>query len=553
MGNVEIKGNLVDVINEDIYKAVITLSDGVIVSIERDYSLPDGMDYIMQGLIDAHVHIESSMLTPAEFARIAVRHGVVGVVTDPHEIANVLGEPGVDFMIEDSKRVRFNFLFGAPSCVPATSFETSGAVLGPDAIERLMRRKEVGLLSEMMNYVGVLNDDADVMAKIEIAKKYGKPIDGHAPALSGDGLAKYASAGISTDHECSTLQEAEEKIKKGMKILIREGSAARNFDALCPLIDMYPDNVMMCADDKHPDDLLDGYIDKMCAEAIRRGCGLLNVIKAGFLNAVKHYGIKHGKIKVGERAEFIILDENWKVKKTYIDGEEVYGEDGVNPVFWREKKKYGEEDVPNIMNHAAITKEDIVVKADGDEALVNVIVAEDGNICTRKEQVALAVENGAIKASADKDVLKMVVVNRYEKDAKPSVAYIKGFGLKCGALGSTISHDCHNILCVGVDDESIVKAVNRLVEIKGGLVVVDDEGVEELKLPFAGLMSNMYGRDVANAYKRLNAKVIGMGSGFHAPFMTLSFMALLVIPELKLSDKGLFDGSNFRFIDLKAE
>ena len=405
----------------------------------------------------------------------------------------------------------------------------------------------------MMNYVGVLNDDADVMAKIEIAKKYGKPIDGHAPALSGDGLAKYASAGISTDHECSTLQEAEEKIKKGMKILIREGSAARNFDALCPLIDMYPDDVMMCADDKHPDDLLDGYIDKMCAEAVRRGCGLLNVIKAGFLNAVKHYGIKHGKIKVGERAEFIILDENWKVKQTYIDGEKVYDEDGVTPAFWREKKKYGEEDVPNIMNHAAITREDIVVKADGDEALVNVIVAEDGNICTRKEQVALAVENGAIKASADKDVLKMVVVNRYEKDVKPSVAYIKGFGLKCGALGSTISHDCHNILCVGVDDESIVRAINRLVEMKGGMVAVDDEGVEELKLPFAGLMSNMYGKDVANAYKRLNAKVIGMGSGFHAPFMTLSFMALLVIPELKLSDKGLFDGSNFRFIDLKAE
>ncbi|MBP5742162.1 MAG: adenine deaminase [Paludibacteraceae bacterium] len=550
----KLEGYIADIYKEEMYKAVINVTDGVITSITKDDTLPDDMNYIMPGLIDAHVHIESSMLLPSEFARMAVKHGVTGIVTDPHEIANVLGEPGIDFMIEDSKKVRFNFLFGAPSCVPSTKFETSGATLDSTAVERLMQRDDIAFLSEMMNYPGVLSEDKDVMAKIAAAKKHNKPIDGHAPALSGEGLVKYAGAGITTEHECATTQEAEEKIKRGMKILIREGSAAKNFDALYTLIDKYPDSVMMCTDDMHPDELCTphSYIDGMCIKALKYGCDLRNVLKAGSVNAAKHYGIKHASIKVGERAEFVVLDENWNVKQTYIDGAMVYDEELgiIKEAFWRTPRNIEGTTFPNVMNHEKISADEICTKAEGERTRLNIISVENGQIYTKTDQEVLEIQDGKVMPSVEKDVLKMVVVNRYDSNVKPAVAYIRGFGLKRGAFGSTISHDCHNIVCVGTDDDSIVKVVNRLVELKGGMVAVDGDNIEELELPLAGLMSPLKGRDVANTYRQLNSKVKELGTSFHAPFMTLSFMTLLVIPELKLSDKGLFDGKQFKFTDI---
>ena len=534
-----IKGKIADPIERRIFNGEIFINDGIIESIRESDDVPD--QYILPGLVDAHVHIESSMLVPSEFARLAVQHGTVATVSDPHEIANVCGTDGINFMIENGKKVPLKFFFGAPSCVPATTFETAGASISPDEVARLLQREEIHYLAEMMNWPGVLTDDPDVLSKIEAAHALGKPVDGHAPGLRGAQAEKYISAGISTDHECFTKEEAEEKLKLGMLIAIREGSAARNFDELIGLIESYPDRIMFCSDDKHPDDLLRGHINQLIARALEKGYELFDLLHAATVLPVKHYKLPVGLLQPGDPADFIITRElrTMKIEETWIDGEKVFANGEV--LFKRVP--------PGRINHfvsSSVSPEDFRLLSD--RPVQEVIVAEDGQLITRRESARLTVRNGEVLPDPEIDILKIAVVNRYQKK-RPAVGFIKNFGFKRGAVASSIAHDSHNIVVVGADDPSIARAVQRIMEERGGISVVHGEREEILPLPIGGIMSDAEGEKVARDYERLNQIAKEMGCRMAAPFMLISFMALLVIPSLKMSDLGLFDADKFEFVD----
>ncbi len=535
-----ISGNIVDVVSKRIFKGIITVEDHKITKITESENVDN--QYILPGLIDAHVHIESSMIIPSEFARLAVTHGTVATVSDPHEIANVIGMNGVNFMINNGKKVPFKFYFGAPSCVPATPFETSGASINVADIDNLMSNPEIKYLSEMMNFPGVLFDDKEVMAKLAVAKKYKKPIDGHAPGLKGEDADKYVKSGITTDHECFTTDEAIDKINSGMKVQIREGSAAKNFDALINLLSTHPDEVMLCSDDKHPNDLTYGHINQLIIRAIKEGYNFIDIIRACTYVPVKHYNLEVGLLQKGDAADFIIVDNlfDFNVLSTYIDGYKVAekGKTLINSV---------EEECPNIFKAKNINPSDLEVAYEKPE--IKVIKALEGQLITEKLVIEAKHNNGVIISDTERDILKIVVLNRYEY-SKPSVAFINGFGFKKGAIASTVAHDSHNIIAVGCNDEDIAEAINLLINSKGGISVVNKDLKYHLPLPVAGLMSNEDGFEVAHKYEFIDQKAKELGSLLNAPFMTLSFMALLVIPELKLSDKGLFDGSIFEFTSL---
>ena len=535
-----IGGQIVDLVNSRIFSGVVVVDNGKITKIEEQ---PVGnTQYIMPGFVDAHVHIESSMLVPSEFARLACCHGTVATVSDPHEIANVLGKEGVRYMIENGKAVPFKFFFGAPSCVPSTAFETSGFTLDSDDIEALMASPDIYYLSEVMNYPGVIHDDPELMKKIEIAKKYMKPIDGHAPAVTGVDLQKYVGAGISTDHECFTLAEALEKISLGMKILIREGSAAKNYEALIPLMATHPDKLMFCSDDKHPNELVKGHIDELVRRSIALGFDVMDVLKAASYNAVKHYHLPVGLLQQGDDADFLVVDDlrNPVARQTYIKGMLV-AENGAS------KFKYLETATPNIFERPFLYAQDLFVPDKGKK--IKVIECLDGQLITRCSTADPKVVNGCIVSDVEHDILKMVVVNRYQPYT-PAVAFIKGFGLKRGALASSVAHDSHNIVAVGVTDSDILHAVNLLIEHTGGVTAYCNTEMVAVPLPVAGLMSNEDGYEVAEAYQNADALAKRLGSTLYAPFMTLAFMALLVIPELKLSDQGLFDVGKFSFTSI---
>jgi len=535
-----ISGNIVDVLNSEIYRGTLKISKGRIVDITQDHS--DYDTFIIPGLIDAHVHIESSMLTPSEFARLAVIHGTVATVSDSHEIANVLGIDGVNYMIEDGQKVPFKFYFGAPSCVPATRFETAGAELGPDAVKELLKRDEIKFLSEVMNYPGVIYQDPEVMAKIALAKKYKKRIDGHAPGVKGDMLRKYVSARIETDHETIGKDEALQKLRLGMKLHIREGSAAKNFDTLSFAIDEYNDMSMLCSDDKHPDDLVLGQINELVKRALALGYDKMKVLKCACVNPVHHYGLDVGLIQKGDWADFLVIDnfEDFNILATYINGVKV--------------AERGKTLLPrvssDVVNYFDVEKKgtsDFQVQKAGD--IIHVIEAIDGQVMTGRSRQTPRVEHGLAVSDTERDILKIAVVNRYQ-DVPPAIGFVKNFGLKKGAIAASVAHDSHNVVAVGVSDEDICRVVNSVIENKGGLAVVHDHLVETLALPVAGLMSNKGGFEVAKAYAHLDGRAKALGSTLKAPFMTLSFMALLVIPQLKLSDRGLFDGEDFQLIDL---
>ncbi len=541
MRSFSISGHFIDLFQRRTYPAIVEIAGGIIKSVREIHEAP--AQYILPGFVDAHVHIESSMLVPTAFARLAVVHGTVATVSDPHEIANVCGKGGVQYMIDNSKKTPFKIFFGAPSCVPATSFETAGAKLDAEAVTELLNMPDIWYLSEMMNYPGVLHKDPEVMAKIDAAKKGGKPVDGHAPGLKGDAAMAYASAGITTDHECFTLEEALGKVKAGMHILIREGSAAKNFEALADIIGLHPDRVMFCSDDKHPDELVLHHINRLVKRAMDKGHDMYDVLRSACLIPVLHYKLPVGLLREGDAADFIVVKDikEWNVHQTYIGGELVAEE--------------GKTLLPHIQgttinNFSAEPKniKDFGVKATRDNPSIRVIEAFEGQLITHELVMPGRVEDGFIVSDIADDVLKIAVVNRYEPDAPVAVAFIKNFGLQKGALASTVAHDCHNIIVVGVDDSSICAAVNALIDCKGGVAVATDgEGVECMPLPIGGLMSGDDGYQVAEQYSVLDKKAKELGTPLKAPFMTLSFMALLVIPALKLSDKGLFDGTAFRF------
>ena len=536
----EISGNIVDVVAKRIFRGTVVF-DGDRIKAVREEEVA-GDVYILPGLVDAHIHIESSMLIPSEFARLAVVHGTVGTVSDPHEIANVLGVPGVKFMIGNGKMTPFKFNFGAPSCVPATPFETAGAKLGVAEVEELLNMPEIGFLSEMMNFPGVLFNDPEVMAKLATAKRAGKPVDGHAPGIRGEDARRYISAGISTDHECLSLEEAREKIGFGMNILIREGSAAKNFEALYPLIDEFPSRVMLCSDDRHPNDLAAGHMNELVKRAVAKGLNFFNIIRSCTVNPVNHYNLDIGLLRVGDAADFILIDNpgDFRILATYIDGKKV-AENGHSLI--------GSVAADPLNNFATpkILPGDLRVAPTGN--LMHVIRAFDGQLITEMIKAEPCIASNNVVGDPARDILKIAVKSRYH--ASPAaIGFLNNFGLKRGALASCVAHDSHNIVAVGVDDASIAEAINLVVEGKGGISLVDGASKMFIPMPFAGIMSGHDGYEVARLYDRMDEKAKEMGCTMSSPYMTLSFMALLVIPGIKLSDKGLFDGMQFTFMEL---
>ena len=544
MGIRRLKGNVVDLVGRRIVPGTVEWSDGRIVKIIPG-KVPAGAPFIAPGLVDAHVHVESSMLPPAEFARIAVIHGTVGTVSDPHEIANVLGVPGVEYMLSEARRTPFKFCFGAPSCVPATPWETSGATLGPKAVASLLKLPEIGYLSEFMNFPAVLKREKSAMAKIRACAALGKPVDGHAPGLRGADAQRYASAGISTDHECFTLEEALDKIAAGMKILIREGSAARNFEALKSLLTTHPAECMFCCDDQHPDSLLKAHIDDHVRRGLATGADRLDVLRAASFNAVRHYRLDVGLVQAGDSADFILFDswEDFRVRETYLRGERVAA-DG------RSLMPRLRTTTPNAFRARPVKAEAFRVKAR--EGRLSVIGAIDGQLITRALRVVPKRDGDFLVADRDRDLLKIAVVNRYDPGRAPAVAFIRGFGLWRGALASSVAHDSHNIVAVGADDESLAAAINLVVKHRGGVSVVSGRRSKVVPLPIAGLMSTSSAEVVARDYGLADQAVRDLGSKLRSPFMTLSFMALLVIPELKLSDRGLFAGARGKKVPIVA-
>ena len=537
---ITIKANLIDIVAKETFPAEVKIIDGKIFSINQINEKLE--NYILPGFIDSHVHIESSMLIPSEFAKIAVKHGTVGTISDPHEIANVMGIQGIDFMIENAQKVPFHFYFGAPSCVPATQFETAGALINSDDINQLLSRKEIVYLAEMMNFPGVIYKDEEVLKKLDFAKKHGKPIDGHAPGLMGDDMKTYFNSGISTDHECFGYNEALEKLKHGVKVMIREGSAAKNFDTLIPLLKDFPEQIMFCCDDKHPDNLLEAHINEHVKRALKLGNNLYDVLRAASYNVVKHYNLPIGLLQIGDSADFIEIDniEDFNILKTYINGE-IVAENGQSfiPTI--------ESEIINNFDCSIKQPADFKIKAESDK--IRVIEALDGQLITHEIHAETLAVKGFSESNTDEDILKIAVVNRYF-DAPIATAFIKNFGLKNGAIASCVAHDCHNIVVVGTNDEDMCKAVNAIIKAKGGISLATESEEMVLELPIAGIMTNLSAEQVAESYISLDRRAKELGSKLRAPYMSLSFMALLVIPELKLSDKGLFNGKSFEFSDV---
>ena len=562
---------VLDAISNSVYPARITIEDGIFTEVTplivNEKTKIDVRGFMIPGFIDAHIHIESSMITPAQFAKIAVRHGTTSVVCDPHEIANVLGIEGIEAMIENAKQVPFNFYFSAPSCVPATTFETSGAVFDSSDIEYLLKKDEVVALGEMMNYPGVINGDEEVLKKLELARQYAKPIDGHAPLLSGEDLNKYLEQYIVTDHECSNIAEALEKKMKGMKIMVRDGSSAMDMESLFDIDDVYsriddPESLgnifrdifekkiysplfdFIVSDDKHPNDLIKGHLNKSIEKAAGLGFDILRAINMVTINPARHYKLNCGAIVEGTRADYVIIDNlfDFNVLKTYVGGECVF--DGENVLF-----DVPEIEAKNSINASKKSASDFDVCYDGDECEVNVIECIDGDLLTRKTTAKLITKDGVVQPDIFQDVLKISVVERYG-GGNVANAFIKGFGLKKGAIASSVAHDSHNIIVVGYNSEMMARAVNKIIDDKGGIAVVSEDFEDSLPLPIAGLMSNEDAYDVAHKLSILHGLTSALGCELNSPFMTMAFMALLVIPSIKISDKGLFDGDNFEFMDV---
>ncbi|OAV76110.1 Adenine deaminase [Bacteroidales bacterium Barb7] len=540
-------GNVVDILSRTIYGAEVTIEGGRISRIRRTGKTgKKKTSYLLPGFIDAHVHNESSMSTPAAFAQTAVQHGTVGVVADPHEMANVLGVAGIYYMIDNVKDLPFYAWTGLPSCVPSTGLEGTTTVIDSVQTANLLKRDDIHFLSEVMNFPCVIQRESEVMKKIQAAKDAGKPIDGHAPMITGEDLKAYIAAGISTDHEAISIEDGREKCAAGLHILIREGSAAKNFHALHPLLKEYPEQIMFCTDDIHPSDLLKGHINLSVKRALALGYDLYDVLRAASYNPARHYHIPVGFLREGDSADFVQVNslEDMHIEATYIKGVCVY--DGKDTCGFPEVTA-----TPNIINnfHALpVSPADLAVKAE--TSRIRVITCQEGELITGEEIHEASVWGGFVQSDTSRDIVKLVVVNRYYP-APPSVAFIKGTGIKHGAVAQSIMHDNHNLIAVGVNDENIVEALNAVIKAKGGIAVSSPHKETCLfPLPIAGLISPLPVRCIAEKYERLERDIKALGTPLQSFQMTLSFMGLIVIPSIKLSDKGLFDTNAFSFTNL---
>lgn len=539
----QIEGNIVDLEHREIFAGTVVWEGGRIVEIKKCPT--NNKEYIIPGFVDAHVHVESSMLSPTRFGQLVIGCGTIAIVTDPHEIANVMGTRGIDFMMDDSKDSPVKTFFSIPSCVPSTPFDVSGGIVSAADVEKLAASGRFVALSEMMNVPGVLYKDKEVMAKLAIARKYGLPIDGHSPRLSGKDLDEYISCGICTDHECLAYDEAKEKVEKGMKLLIREGSAARNYQALKQLIKEYPNEAMFCTDDAHPDDILDrGHIDKLVRMAIADHFDLFDVLRIASVNAIDHYKLDVGHLRVGDKADFIVVDSltSFNTQMAFIDGVERFNN--------RKDKSFVPTIVDKVIdlnnfNHDKIQLSELKKSVDKPTLAIEIV---ENELVTKPYTYVPAVPIENLESDTSQDIVKIVYLNRYV-NGKPQIAFCRGTHLSKGAFASSVAHDTHNIIAVGCDDESLLQVINTIIEHKGGLAVHDGDETYILPLPVGGIISDQTGIRVANKYDKLNELISQMGCRLSAPFMTLSFMSLVVIPEIKIGEKGLFSYSKFNWIE----
>lgn len=533
----EISGNIVDLVSRKIFTGTLNIQNGVIVSIV-EFSSPQ-TNFIIPGFVDSHVHIESSLVIPSTFANIALKHGVIAAVCDPHEIANVCGVEGIKFMVENSKSTQFQFFYGAPSCVPATTLESSGAIISSDEIEQLFRENVCSHLSEMMNFPGVIYDDTEVLRKLNVAKKYGKKIDGHAPTLSGEALKKYISAGIDTDHECSTIEEAIEKIHLGMKILIREGSAAKNLEALKELFNLYPDRLMLCTDDCHVDNLLQGYINEIVKGLLKDGYNLFDVLSASSLIPITHYNLPIGLLQINDSADFNEVNNliDLEILDVYVKGGRVESQGSIAPA------------TPiNNFRASKIAINDL--KVESSKGTYNIIEALDKELITLHNTFYFNGLSDINSSYLQFGLNKIAVMDRYSSDSIPFVGFIRGFDLRSGAFASSIAHDNHNIIAIGSNDRDLCDALNSIIGSNGGISFSQVGHTNLLALPIGGLMSLSPAEWVSEKYNSIQNDIKAAGCSLTSPLMTLAFMALIVIPQLKISHKGLFDFTAFNYIPL---
>ncbi|DAB17033.1 TPA: adenine deaminase [Candidatus Gastranaerophilales bacterium HUM_18] len=544
--------NIVNVLSEEIHKADIAIKDGIIAGIGENYSGEKEIDiqgaYVTPSFIDGHVHLESTMMLPSEFAKVALPAGTTTVIIDPHEISNVLGLHGISFMHEAVKNLPLDVYTMLPSCVPATPFETSGFDLNSYDLSLLIDKPWVLGLAEMMNFPGVLNQDNNVMAKLELAKSRGKCIDGHAPYLHGKDLCAYIASGVKSDHECTTPDEAVEKLRLGMYVMVREGTAAKDLDALMPVLKTC--NTRKCilvTDDRHPADLKE-HINGMVRRAVEAGVDPVKAIQIASLNTAEYFGLKNlGAIAPGYKADLLILPDLKTFKPDLvIKNGVVAAENGKLIAELPENEALA---VRNSVNVRWITPEDFRIEANGSKVTALEVIPHQ--LITKSVVSEVKIEDGNAVSNIDNDTLKICVIERHRATGNIGKGFVKGFNLKCGAIASTVAHDSHNMIVIGTNDADMYAAAVALIKCKGGKVVVKDgEVISELPLPIAGLMSDRNFDYVVNKCEELNKTAHSIGCRIEDPFMTMGFLSLPVIPELKVTDKGVFDTNKFDFIDI---
>lgn len=544
--------SVINVLSEEIYKADVAVKNGIIAGIGNDYKgkieINGEGKFLSPSFIDGHVHIESSMLLPSEYAKLVVATGTTTVVADPHEISNVIGLHGISFMREASKDLPLDVYMTLPSCVPATPYETSGFELNSYDLSLLIDKEWILGIAEMMNFPGVVNLDKEVLSKIKLGLQNNKRIDGHAPLLSGKELCAYVAAGVNSDHECTCPNEAIEKLRAGMYLMVREGSAAKDLDALLPVLKSYPTRkCIFVTDDRYPS-ALKKHINAMVKRAVEYGIAPVKAIQMASINTAEYFGLKKlGAIAPGYKADLLLLNnlEDFSPLMVIKNGKIVAKEDHLT-VDIPEKNL---SSLRGTVNIRWLEKEDLKIKAKSYK--VKVIEVSDGQLVTKSVIGNVKINNGYAESNPDEDIIKILVIERHKASGNIGKGFVKGFGIKSGAIASTVAHDSHNMIVIGTNDDDMFKAIKELVKSQGGKVIVQNGEVKaKLELPIAGIMSDEKADIVLEKLSKLKDAEKAIGCSIKEPFMTMSFLSLSVIPEIKLTDKGLMNVVENKFVDL---